>query len=108
MELVIVESPYTGAIERNIRYAKRCMKGILKQGNCPFASHILYTQEGILDDDEESERSTGIRCGYKIGNNADKIIFFMDYGMSKGMVFALEHYTKNGSNIHFKYIGANT
>ena len=50
MRLVIVESPYAGDIETNVKYARRCVKDSLMRGEAPIASHLLYTQEGILDD----------------------------------------------------------
>ena len=54
MTLVILESPYKGNdwkdTEENLKYAKRCMKDCFNRGEYPFASHLLYTQEGILND----------------------------------------------------------
>ena len=40
---VIIESPYTGDVERNLEYARRCMRDSIKRGEAPFASHLLYT-----------------------------------------------------------------
>lgn len=50
---VILESPYAGEIDRNIRYARACVRDSLLRGESPIASHLLYTQSGILDDDIE-------------------------------------------------------
>ncbi len=114
MELIIVESPYSGEtheqVEKHITYARRCMKHIISQGGCPFASHLLYTQKGILNDSKEAERKKGIQCGYAWGSQAVGVAFFMDYGMSTGMVAALEHYTwirEYYIKIDFSYIGEN-
>ena len=48
MSKVILESPYAGDVERNIEYAKLCMKHSLTMGEAPLLSHLLYTQ--VLDD----------------------------------------------------------
>lgn len=50
MMRVVVESPFAGDIQKNIEYARKCMADCLKRGEAPFASHLLYTQDGILDD----------------------------------------------------------
>ena len=60
MRLVYVESPYAGDVERNVQYARACLADCLRRGEAPFASHLLYTQEGILDDLIEGERMKGI------------------------------------------------
>ena len=39
MKLVIVESPFAGDTERNIRYARACLADCLRRGEAPFASH---------------------------------------------------------------------
>lgn len=51
LRLVIVESPYAGDIEANVAYARRCLRDSLARGEAPIASHLLYTQEGVLRDD---------------------------------------------------------
>ena len=53
---VIVESPYAGDVERNERYARACIRDCLLRGEAPFASHLLYTQAGVLDDTIKEER----------------------------------------------------
>ena len=60
---VILESPYAGDIEKNIEYARKCVRDSLLRGEAPIASHLLYTQEGILYDDIPEERKHGIIPG---------------------------------------------
>ena len=59
MRLVIIESPFAGNIEENIKYARECVRDSLLRGEAPIASHLLYTQEGILDDNIAEERQHG-------------------------------------------------
>lgn len=58
MRLVIVESPFAGDVEENIKYARAAVRDCLMRGEAPIASHLLYTQEGILNDDIPEERNT--------------------------------------------------
>ena len=56
MKRVILESPYSGDINRNIQYARMCVRDSLMRGEAPIASHLLYTQEEILNDNIPEER----------------------------------------------------
>jgi hypothetical protein len=95
MTRVIIESPYAGQVERNIEYARMCVRDSLSRGEAPIASHLLYTQPNILDDDIESERMLGINAGLAWRCVAEKHVFYIDYGYSKGMLYAKEYATKN-------------
>ena len=101
MKRVILESPYAGDIERNIKYARECLKDSLKRGEAPIASHLLYTQEGVLNDDIEAERMLGINAGLAWKEVAELHVFYIDFGMSKGMKYAFE-YAKS-QNIETEY-----
>lgn len=63
MRKVVVESPYAGNVERNLAYARACLHDCLLRGEAPIASHLLYTQPGVLDDDRPEERKLGIEAG---------------------------------------------
>jgi len=91
MKRVILESPYAGDIERNIDYARKCVRHSLSLGESPIASHLLYTQDGILDDAVPDERMRGINAGLAWKEVADLQVFYIDYGYSNGMKFALEY-----------------
>lgn len=60
---VIIESPFAGEVEENIKCARQCLRDSILRGEVPFASHLLYTQEGVLDDDDPYERELGINLG---------------------------------------------
>lgn len=87
--LVIVESPYAGNIEFNVNYARRCITDCLRRGEAPIASHLLYTQQGILRDDKASERKMGIEAGVAWKRAAEYSIFYTDQGWSHGMLIGL-------------------
>lgn len=102
MTRVILESPYSGDAERNVEYARLCLKDSLLRGEAPIASHLLYTQ--VLDDNKESERTLGIEAGLAWASFADIHVFYVDYGMSAGMLYAMEQATRNGENIEMRLI----
>lgn len=88
MRLVIIESPFAGSdeeIERNIEYARHAMRDSLLRGEAPLASHLLYTQPGILDDEDSDERRLGIEAGLSWGKHAELTAVYADYGISEGM-----------------------
>jgi len=102
---VIIESPYAGEVERNISYARKALRDSLKRGESPIASHLLYTQEGVLDDKIPEERTHGIEAGLAWLQVADLHVFYVDYGMSNGMNIALERSKKSGIPVEIRQIG---
>lgn len=104
MKLVIIESPYKGDIERNVKYARECVKDSLMRGEAPLASHLLYTQEGILDDNVPEERTLGILAGLSWTKVAEKHVFYIDHGMSSGMMIARSSAIINGVDIEYRNI----
>lgn len=108
MKLVIVESPFKGKTkveeERNIRFARACMKNCLTRGEAPFASHLLYTQPGVLDDSVLEERSLGIEAGLTWGKKADKTVVFVNFGISSGMQKGIERAEKEGRPVEYRHI----
>lgn len=90
-KLVIVESPYaasaTHTVEEHVEYARACVRHSLSLGEAPIASHLLYTQQGILDDLIPYERQWGIDAGLAWRRVADASVFYIDLGWSKGMLY---------------------
>lgn len=88
MRLVILESPYAGnVIQRwlNRRYARACVRDCLKRGDSPIASHLLFTQRGILRDNVPDERKLGIEAGLAWKRVAQASVVYVDRGVSAGM-----------------------
>lgn len=103
MKRVVIESPYTGLGKtmlhrlinrwKNVRYARACMADSFSRGEAPIASHLLYTQPGILRDDVEGERRLGIDAGIEWGKVAEATAIYIDRGISTGMLYG-EMYAK--------------
>lgn len=102
MRLVIVESPFAGDVERNIEYARAAARDCLLRGEAPFASHLLYTQDGILNDDTPEERAHGIAAGLEWGTVADATVVYTDLGTSKGMTLGVAHAEMSGRPVEYR------
>ena len=104
--LVIIESPYAldGKIGRNISYACCALKDSLLRGEAPFASHILYTQPGILDDSNPEERKLGMEAGFEWYIVADKAVVYQDLGISSGMRMGIETAERYGIEVEYRNI----
>lgn len=83
---VIVESPYAGDIARNEQYARAAIRDCILRGEAPFASHLLYTQPGVLRDKITEERELGMGLGWHVMRRADYIVVYADLGFSSGMI----------------------
>jgi hypothetical protein len=85
MRRVVVESPFAGDIDANMKYARACIRDCLMRGESPVASHLLLTQDGILDDTNPIERAVGINAGHAWMHGAHAIVVYTDRGISEGM-----------------------
>jgi hypothetical protein len=99
---VILESPYAGDIEANVAYARAAMRDCLLRGESPIASHLLYTQPGVLDDGVPEERSLGIEAGLAWGAEAQKTVVYTDRGISRGMWYGIERAEKEGRPVEYR------
>lgn len=69
MKRVIIESPFSARsglkdVNLNVEYARACVRDSVLRGEAPIASHLLFTQPGILDDAKPEERQLGIDAGH--------------------------------------------
>ena len=104
MRRVIIESPYAGDIERNERYARAAMRDCLDYDEAPYASHLLYTQPGVLDDALPNERQHGINAGLAWGDVADAVVVYIDLGITKGMAHGIEAHLNARRTIEYRTI----
>lgn len=112
MAFVDVETPYMAdtpeKVAINIRYARACVRDCLKRGETPYASHLFFTQPGILDDNVPKERENGIKAGKAIIENLNAMtVVYTDLGISGGMKLGIEMAKKSGRKIEFRTLGKN-
>ena len=103
-KLVIVESPFAGEVEKNIAYARACLRDCFQKGEYPLASHLLYTQPGILNDQDSTERSLGIAAGLAWGEFAEATVVYTDLGISAGMKVGINTAKKCGRRVEYRKI----
>lgn len=104
MRLVILESPYAGDIETNLAYARECLRDSLMRGEAPIASHLLYTQPGVLRDDVPEERKHGIDAGLAWKTVAHASVVYTDLGITPGMRYGIEAAEKAGIPVEYRTI----
>ena len=101
---VILESPYAGDVERNVAYARAALRDSLMRGEAPIASHLLYTQPGVLDDLDPAERTMGIEAGLAWGHEAAATAVYRDHGISRGMRYGIERAEREGRPVEFRWL----
>lgn len=104
MRRVIIESPFAGDVERNLKYLRAAMRDSLLRGEAPFASHALYTQPGVLDDADRFERELGIEAGFAWRLAAQRTAVYADHGISPGMQLGCVHAKRMGHHIQVRTI----
>ena len=105
MKKVQVESPYAGDIRKNEEYARACLHDCLIRNEAPFASHLLYTQPGVLNDTVYAERTLGIEAGLVWGQAADFTVVYTDLGISDGMKLGIKRAENQGRPVVYRQLG---
>ena len=103
MKRVVLESPYGApdfeTIRRNILYFRTCLRDSLERGEAPWCSHSVYPQPGILNDNDEHERTWGISAGLAWGDAAELRAVYLDLGTTRGMKLGIERALEIGQDI---------
>lgn len=107
MRRVIMESPFAGALSRNLTYARRALRDCILRGEAPFASHLLYTQKDVLDDTVHEERELGIAVGFEWKVVSDATVVYVDYGISQGMQRGVQYAQNMNHEVEYRTIGRN-
>lgn len=102
MRLVILETPYAGDVERNLRYARACLADCLLRCEAPLMSHLLYTQPGVLDDADPVQRKLGIAAGHAWVPHARAVVLYTDLGVSRGMYEGVDAADACGVNVEVR------
>ena len=106
---VIMESPYgsddPAVVERNVEYARACVRDCVLREESPLASHLLFTQPGILDDNVPEERELGIQAGLAWGAEAERTVVYTDRGISRGMKYGIQRAKDEKRPIEYRELG---
>jgi hypothetical protein len=102
MRVVLIESPYAGDVDKNIKYARACMRDSLDRGEAPLAMHLLYTQTGILNDAVPEERDWGIAAGMAWGKYAEITAVYSNLGITPGMEIGIQRAIQEARKIEYR------
>src|SRR3989344_8494624 len=106
MRRVILESPFKGenweSTDENVRFARLCGHDCFLRGEAFFASHLLYTQEHVLNDKIPEERKLGIEGVFVWKEVSDATIVYVNRGISKGMNLGIKVALKIGHSIEYR------
>lgn len=105
--LVILESPYAGDVEANVAYARACLRDSLLRGEAPIASHLLYTQPGVLNDLIPQERQQGIDAALAWRSVAHATVVYIDRGITKGMQYGIDAANADGIPVEMRRLANN-
>jgi hypothetical protein len=72
------------------------------RGEAPIASHLLFTQRGILRDANPVERKMGIEAGLAWRGVADASVVYVDRGISSGMRLGLKAAADAGLQVEYR------
>lgn len=118
--LAVIESPYSAdsfvAFARNVRYARAAVLDAIRLGYAPLASHLLYTQEGILSEATPEERARGIACGHVPYRYSAKLfdmqpndgyarvacLVYPDLGITEGMKAGIKEAKTYGCHVYHR------
>lgn len=101
---VFIESPYSGDIDRNVRYLMLCKLDSMVRGEMPCSSHCDMTQHPAKLDyyvsDYEDEwdiynREQAIEISQSLRSMCEKTLFYTDLGLSRGMKEGIEFCKEN-------------
>ena len=104
MNIVVIESPYAGDVSKNLTYLRAALKDCLTRREAPFASHGLYTQDGVLDDSNPEERELGMAAGFAFRPSATKTVVYCDHGITPGMWQGIAHAQSLGQEVEFRWL----
>lgn len=110
---VVLESPFAprpgtpaDSVEKTVAYARACVRDCLRRGEAPIASHLLFTQPGILDDTKPEERKLGMAAGFAWGIWAERVVVYTDYGVSPGMETGILIANEAGITVEYRKLYA--
>lgn len=106
MRKVILESPFAPSesftVSDNEAYARQAVRDALLRGEAPLASHLLYTQPGILIDTVPGERKHGIDAGHAWLDDAEAMVVYTDNGISSGMRTGIARAEAAGLEVEYR------
>lgn len=108
MKRLIVESPFAASeaysVEENVAFARKVCRHALLLGFSPYASHLFFTQPGLLNDDLPDERRLGIDAGLVWSTDVEDVWFALRPGekLSLGMTYAANRHRMRTARVQYR------
>ena len=99
---VVLESPFGADPDKFIPYGRACIADSISRGEAPMAMHLLYTQPGILNDQDPTERTKGMRAAFAWYEVAELVVVYRDFGISQGMQAGIDLGESLGLQIDYR------
>lgn len=80
------------------------MRDCILRREAPFASHLLYTQPGVLNDSDPIERKLGLETGFIWRRLAKKTVVYADRGISLGMQIGIADSESRNIPVETRYL----
>lgn len=96
--LVYICSPYSGAVESNVKAAREYCRIAVEKGYIPIAPHLLYPQ--FMDDNDPAERKLGMSFGNALMDRCSEVWVCGDH-LSSGMEAEFDRASDRGMTIRF-------
>ena len=109
LRVTVYESPFAARtfdqFARHVAYIRLLTRlGAQLYGEAAIASHMIWTQPGVLRDDDPEERALGIDCGLAVAllacNGHVGHVYWTDLGWSGGMLRSAESMRERGLPIN--------
>ena len=109
LRVTVYESPFAAStfdqFARHVAYIRLLTRlGAQVHGEAAIASHMIWTQPGVLRDDDPEERALGIDCGLAVAllacNGHVGHVYWTDLGWSGGMLRSAESMRERGLPIN--------
>lgn len=101
--LIGIISPYSGPVQENEAYLRRCMALVLAEGHTPVAGHAYLPH--VLDDNDAAQRERGIKAGHDLLSACTEVHVFCDRGISAGMWQDIDHALSTAKPVVMRTIG---
>lgn len=91
-KIAYIASPYSGDIESNVEFARRCCHWVYENTDfIPIAPHLLFPQ--FLDNDNARERFTATLWNQKLLRDTNFLLVFGEE-ITSGMEEEIQYYTE--------------
>ena len=105
-KMVIIDSPLKGVDDyetaMNILYAKACVHDSLLKNELALSPDIFYAQDDVLDEEIRKEKSLRKKSKLAWQKRAEKIVLYVDRGISREMNKNLKIAKEDGKEIEYR------